>query len=275
MDNFKQVEELKQVLELEKSVEKVWHKLNKLKAERYLPEPTPPVHEKITRTYPKIEPQVQFDWVKAIVPTLFFWPWIFIYYFKFYKKEQKEDVEKIRNSTEYKEQCAKLDEEFDKQQKIANDKYETEMEVYETETLAKYQKEFEAWTKQHNQMIQQTECELRVREIELDSIYETTKIVPVQYRKMEILQYIYDLISTSDYSVKQAIDVYDRNEQRKIDEARLREQQQANILADEQNDLLYEQNKIAEKARKDANKAAVVGTIQRHNANKTLKSFKK
>lgn len=275
MDNSKQVETVKKVLELEKYVENMRYKHSQLNSERYLSEPNPPVCETITRIYPKIEPQVRFDWVKAIVPTLFFWPWILIYYFKFYKKEQKEDIKRIRNSAEYKAQCAKLDEEFDRQQEIANQKYKTEKNIYETETLPKYRREFQAWTDQHSQKIQQTESKLRDGQKTLDLIYETTKIVPIQYRKIEILQYIYNLISTSDYDVKQAIDVYDRNEQRRLDTARLREQQQANALADEQNDLLYEQNKIADKARKDANKAAVIGTIQRHNTNKVLKSFKK
>ena len=51
------------------------------------------------------------------------------------------------------------------------------------------------------------------------------------------------------------------------------EQQQANALAMEQNDLLDRQNSIAEKARRDANIAAAVGAVQRHNTNKTIKKW--
>ena len=54
---------------------------------------------------------------------------------------------------------------------------------------------------------------------------------------------------------------------------RLQEQQQANALAMEQNDLLDRQNSIAEKARRDANIAAAVGAVQRHNTNKTIKKW--
>ena len=79
---------------------------------------------------------------------------------------------------------------------------------------------------------------------------------------MDALQYIYDMISTSDYDVRQA-----------IEEMRLQEQQQANALAMEQNDLLDRQNSIAEKARRDANIAAAVGAVQRHNTNKTIKKW--
>lgn len=57
-----------------------------------------------------------------------------------------------------------------------------------------------------------------------------------------------------------------------LEEMRLQEQQ-ANALAMEQNDLLDRQNYIAEKARRDANIAAAVGTVQRHNTNKAIKKW--
>ena len=49
--------------------------------------------------------------------------------------------------------------------------------------------------------------------------------------------------------------------------------EQANALAMEQNDLLDRQNSIAEKVRRDANIAAAVGAVQRHNTNKTIKKW--
>lgn len=57
-----------------------------------------------------------------------------------------------------------------------------------------------------------------------------------------------------------------------LEEMRLQEQQ-ANALAIEQNDLLDRQNSIAEKARRDANIAAAVGAVQRHNTNKAIKKW--
>ena len=58
-----------------------------------------------------------------------------------------------------------------------------------------------------------------------------------------------------------------------LEEMRLQEQQQANALAMEQNDLPDRQNYIAEKARLNANIAAAVGAVQRHNTNKTIKKW--
>ena len=108
---------------------------------------------------------------------------------------------------------------------------------------------------------------------ELAALYGETRIVPAQYRRVDALQYIYDMISTSDYDVRQAIEYFDKSQQRALEEMRLQEQQQANALAMEQNDLLDRQNSIAEKARRDANIAAAVGAVQRHNTTKTIKKW--
>lgn len=275
MGNSEQVKILKEVLSLEKYAAERQRTLNGIKAERFTAPPNPPVCGTITRTYPEIVPQVEFDKVKAFVPSLFFWPWILIYYFKIYKKEQKEEIERIRNSEEYKAKCAELDAEYDKQEAAVKQKYEAEKKMYDEETMPQYQKALERWMAQHDEKIQQVDGELRDAKVKLVKLYEETKIVPVQYRNIATLQYIYDLMATSDYDVKEAIDVYDRNEQKRIDMARLEEERYANMLADEQNDLIYEQNAIAEKARKDAKTAAIIGTVQRHNTNKILKGKKK
>lgn len=275
MDNTKQVETVKKALDLEIVISNTQNSLVLLSLEKFRAVPTPPKCEVIQRTYPEIIPQTKVNWVLAIVPALVFWPWVFIYYFAIYKKEKEADIERIRNSDEYKAQCSELDKGFDQQQEAANQRYAAAKHVYDTETLPGYQKELDAWTTQHNEKVKKLESKLRSAQDELKQLYEATKIVPLQYRSIPALQYIYNIISTSDYDVKQAIDLYDRNEQRKLDEARLREQELANDLAYEQNALLNEQNVIAAKARRDANIAAAVGAVQRHNTNKALKNLTK
>lgn len=217
--------------------------------------------------------------MKAIVPTLFFWPWILIYYFKIYKKEKLADEERIRNSDEYKAQCAALDLKYDKQQSNNNAKYEEAKKIYDTETMPKYQQELREWTDKHNAEIKDNKKKLDNAESELSDIYNNTNLIPMQYREIPALQYIYDMISSSDYGVKEAIENYDKKVQRDLDMHKISEQQIANQLAYEQNQLSYEQNalleeqnNIADKARKQANAAAFVGAVQRHNTNKALKN---
>ncbi len=293
MDNTK-VETLKKVLDLEIYIKNAQSKLSRLQNTSFGSAPQPPVCQKIQKKYPTIKAQVKFNWIIALIPlllglillssspiysALFIMSlpiWIVVYYLAIYRKQKANNIEQIRNSVEYKAQCAEIDAECGKQQAIANQKYEEEKRLYETETLPNYQKKLDVWTTKHEQEIKQAEHDLSNAQQNLSLIYQETKIVPSQYRTIEALEYIYELISTSDYDITYAIDNYEKQKQRKLDEARLREQQLANQLADEQAQLLYEQNAIAEKARLDANIASVVGTIQRHNTNKILNdTFKK
>ena len=282
MDKNNQIETVKKALELEQYIVDKKNTLNTLSTKRFKNAPNPPICVQINRSYPVVKSNLPIDKVKAIVPTLIFWPWILIYYFGIYKKEKLADEERIRNSDEYKAQCAALDLEFDKQQESENKKYKEAKMIFDTETMPKYQQELKEWTDKHNAEINDNKRKLSNAESELSSLYNNTNIIPMQYRDIPALQYIYDMISSSDYDVKEAIESYDKKVQRDLDMHKINEQQIANQLAYEQNQLAYEQNAlideqnyIADKARKQANAAALVGAVQRHNTNKSLKKLRK
>lgn len=271
MEKNTQAEILKRVLELEKQIVSKNGALERILAERYAGTPVPPVHEMVVREYLEIKPEVQFDKMKAILPSLVCWPWFFIYYFVIWKKEKQADIERIRNSEEYKAKCAALDMECDKQQAIFDKEYEEKKQNYDTETLPQYEKALSEWKKQHQVRVDQTREELHLAQKELHELYDTTKIVPVQYRNITALQYICDMVLSSDYDVKEAIENYDKKTQRDLNVMQIQAQQQANELAYEQNALLDEQNTIADKARRDAKIASAIRVVQHHNTNKMLK----
>lgn len=277
MDNNHQTEILKEILELEIYLDKTQRKYSKLYIMKYKSAPTPPVCQMISKPYPEIKSQVKFNWIIALLLSfpLTFLGGIPFYYFVIYKKQKKEDMERIQNSEEYKMQCAAIDEEVKRLQETANEKYQNEMDIYKNEILPKYQKDLAEWTSKHNQEIEQIEQDIKNAQNKLSALYESSKIVPMQYRKIEILQYLYDIVSTSNYDITYAIENYDKYQQRMLDEQKIHEQQLSNQLANEQAQLLYEQNQISEKARRDANIASVVGTVQRHNTNKALKNLKR
>lgn len=274
MGNSQQVDTVKRALELEICVAENRHKLAKSA-------PEPPKRNVLKRTYPKIVPRTKFHWAIALLPAILFFilptivrddgslgidlfllmvgeiAWIFIYFFAIYKPKKKKEISRIQNSANYKAQCAEADRGFDGLQEKLDASYQIEKQKYEKEILPKYQDK-----------IGKARYDLRAAKAALDDLYTTTKIVPLQYREIPILQYIYDTISTSDFDVRYAIELYEKNEQRKLDEARLYEQQQANQLASEQND-------IAEKMRREQNIANVVGAVQRHNTNKALNNMLK
>ena len=136
--------------------------------------------------------------------------------------------------------------------------------------------------KEKEKTINKIEEDISILESRRNRIYDNLNAIPVHYRKTEIIRYIYHAVSTSDYTIKEAIDLYDRNEQRKIDEARLREQQiynqlqeEANAYADEMNDLQREANETAAKARRDMNIANAANIYQNHKRNKMLDRMNK
>ena len=145
-----------------------------------------------------------------------------------------------------------------------------------------FQKESDAWDKdyhkwQKEKSISKIKEEISILESKRNRLYNDLNAIPVHYRKTEIIRYIYHAVSTSDYTIKEAIGLYDRNEQRKIDEARLREQQiynqlqeEANAYADEMNELQHQANETAAKARRDMNIANAANIYQNHKRNKMI-----
>lgn len=297
MDNTQQVETLKKALALEEKIIIASHNMKRIKQEKFYDMPPSPTRNIIQRKYPEIKSTVKFEWAKALLPVgaglillmipsmwiqvfgglvfMLSFAWLAFYYFAIHGKKKKENIEQIRNSAEYKSLCAVADEEFDKTQNEADAVYEKQSEEYAAVVLPKYENELQNWTIQHNEELSSVSNDLSSAQDALSKLYEETKIVPLQYRSFSQLKFIYDTISTSDYDIKAAIEMYDRTEQRKLDEERIRQQEHANILADEQNQLLYEQNEIRDQMRKDARNAAVVNAAQQHKTNKILKDLSK
>ena len=302
MSNTTQAEILQKVLEIEKTIKQTKLRLGNLRTESYDEAPIAPTRNLVNRTYPEIVPTVEFDKKKAFLPlivsivatvvlswvpvlglviTFTFWPaliWSIYSYFVLFKKEKTENIEQIRNSEEYKEKCADCDKAFDEQQAEFDKAYEEAKTEYDTKILPDYEIKLAEWTAKHDKEVEEQEVILKNAETELENLYTTTKIVPIQYRNIEALQYITDMVSSSDYDVKQAIESYDKKVQRDLDIKKIEEQQIANQLADEQANLLAEQadlieesNKIARKARRDANISSAIGIVQRHNLNKKFK----
>lgn len=160
--------------------------------------------------------------------------------------------------------------------------YAKEKEEYDTVILPRYHAERSAWTEEHERKIQAVSAQLDADRNELRELYESKKVIPMQYTHIDALTYIYQMMSTSDYDIKEAINMYDKEIQRQQEAMRLEEQQRANALAEEQNyhlsmqnELLEEQNEISEHARKQQRNMEFIGAVQRHNTNKHLKNMRK
>lgn len=228
-----------------------------------------------------------------------------------YKKKIEELTAALPQTPEYiqakaeadriaQEKQAAIDEDLKNQQASFDSQYAKEKEQYDTVVLPKYQAELSAWTTEHDKRIKAVKDKLDADCRAQSELYTTTKIIPMQYRDIEALTYLYQLMSTSDYDLKEAVDMYDKELQRQQEAERIRQEgqrvaalQRANALAEEQNyrlgqqnDLLdeqnrflneqnylqHEQNEIAEKQRADDRRREIETEYHRHQIRKNLKN---
>ena len=137
-------------------------------------------------------------WMFAL--TLFVWAPV--YYFALYRKQKAATIEKIRNSAEYQQQCTAARVAASRQQQAFDEAYTKAKEEYDSVLLPRYQAARSAWEAEHQAQIRKEEQELVQAKKELAALYEKPRIVPAQYRRVDALQYIYNMISTSDYDVR-------------------------------------------------------------------------
>lgn len=214
MGNVQEVANVKKALDLEIVIAEKEKQLARLKNETFRDAPAAPAKKVWKAQYPVVKSKLTIsEFFKSLsvwewLVGLCVWPYLVWQYFQ----KKKEDTERIRNSEAYKQQCAAIDRDIAEKQAKSDTEYEAALQNYNTVTIPQYQKELEAWKEQHQKQILETKSALSEARAALTEHYENTKILPMQYRKIETIQYIYDMISSSDYNVKQAIDLYDRNE---------------------------------------------------------------
>jgi len=181
-------------------------------------EPAEPELKEVNRVYPEI-----------VVPTT---DNLLTVFSKTRQNRRAAEIAAVQNSPEYQAKCAELNRGYYAQEQENKAIYEKEKETYDTITLPEYQKKCAVVEKLVEERSDQLNAELE-KHIKDNETLNETKVIPLPYVEIEILEYLYEVMSTSNYDIHQAIEMYDRNEQRKIDEKNLREQQRANQLAQE------------------------------------------
>lgn len=292
MNHDEEVQVVKKALELEKEAQKCNEDYLEVSSEEFPPiQPAPQKVEVKKAPYPKAKSTIKFNFAKALIPTgilfaLIAAPYVgfllsfvgllwLVYCILKFIKERKADVQRIQSSEEFKNSCARVDMEYQKNLEDAELKYQSDMDDYNNTVVVEYRRNKDAWEKTHFAIVEQARIADENASKALQQHYDNTKLIPAKYHNIETLEYMYDTISSSQYSLKETIDDYERNEQRILETARLREQENANALAREQADLTAEQNAIAERARRDQNMANLVSSVQRHNTNKALNNLRK
>ena len=301
MEHQTQTEQVKRALELEERISSLKESLSRIQRAAPPTKPAPPTRTVIEQNIPPIIPKTvfRFRWMLlpplvlfllffmslftasgAVLSELFFFAailWIPGYYIVT-NHRIKQETEQIKASEEYQRQCDAAQQTWQQAQDKADQEFQQAQSNYQTVILPQFEAGKAAWLQKQAQETEETTNQLHSAQAELSQLYQESKIVPGKYRTIPALSYIYEILSTSDYDVSYAISSYDRQLQRELEEARLREQQQANALAQAQlqaqqeaNDLADQQNQIADRARREARTAAAVAAVQRHNTNRYLK----
>lgn len=202
-------------------------------------------------------------------------------YFVYVKRKRDKEYEEIVNSDDFKIACDDAHNEYIQRCEQAQEEYEDEMFDYNC-IMKAYNDEKKAFFEDIQTKMDNISSAISNNEYALETLYNEHKCIPEKYRTEEALNYLYNEMTNSTYTLNESFMSYDRHRQYELDQQRLEEQRIANDIADanfraqqEANALAEEGNAIADNARRDANIAAVVGAVQRHNTNKYLKGGRK
>lgn len=288
MNNKEQVENVKKALDLSNLIVMYADNLKNFESKVYTkPLPTAPTKEICKGDYPDAKAKLKINWkvlliIEALICLVVYTLALFglnlfelvlvypiVYLIIAIIKKNKES-QNIEQSESYRQACAKAERDRMQKQKMLDEEYSAKLEKYNNYILPAYEKEKADWLGKINADKRNAEFNLSNATDALNKHYEKTKIVPINYRNIPALEYIYSIISTSDFTVKEAIENYDRRNSNIIQAASLYEQKASNELLAQQNQLraeynqtankyntlLQEQNEIADKTRLAAEKSA-------------------
>lgn len=292
MTREEQFSTIKQLRDLTADLEWQQDTLDEIEWSSYDP-PAKPILKKYTKpAYPEPKSSMRFNWrvfnyfwaITALIflgiCKLFDTPIflllhvaITIGYVMKYREMKKADVEKVRNSAEFKAKLKQIDDDYDSLVSEAKAKYEKDMDEWKNDLMPRYEIDKVKYEAKKREDIANCKAAITNDKREISRIYGETKILPTAYRSLPILEYIEEFMASSNFDVNRAIENYDREQQRCIDEKRFQQEVYYNQLQEQMVDAQERANDIADRARRDANRADFVAAVQRHNTNKHLKNL--
>lgn len=193
----------------------------------------------------------------------------------------KEDIQRIKSSKAYKDEYQRRLDEQKNQQKKFDAEYELAVVEYKSawNTWKEHKK---LWEADRDNRYQSARSErLHERDV-LDRMFDEFAKFPKQYRFIECVKYVRDALASSDVDVHTAIEMYDRERQRRLENERIaavnrqnRLQEQYNAEMEYQSELQERANDIAEKHRREAAALGAYNAYQNHKQTKILEKREK
>ena len=137
--------------------------------------------------------------------------------------------------------------------KEADSAHQQRINQYYDVTLPKYQLDLAEWQDNYNAQKKNLTSEYHSTVHDISTMLDNCGAIPSDYYDIEHINELVSIMQSSHYTIKEAIEIYDRRRQRELMDkliiAKNREAQQLfeqNNLLNERNQLLYDQNQIAE-----------------------------
>lgn len=188
------------------------------------------------------------------------------YLFFTYPIRRKKLIKQMQSAPEHQEEYRKRLAERYERQKANEERHIRDMEEYETKTIPEWEAGQSEWPEKkaykmkfYEDAVNSAYSSLKEKVTELNDFYIKTGLIPVGYRDPDTLESLCRILGSSDYDIKSAIELLDRN-------------RQMSMLA-EQNDYLAQQTAIAERTMREARLHYVASAVQHHNTNKQLKQI--
>lgn len=232
--NEKELENVKKLLDLEKyctSEENKFRYYNNAKFEEQPKRPTRKVVEKIIPDIP--ENPLKTNKIIAVGPFVFFLILLFIVtpfthgnhivanfillilsffwmigYAVFAVWQDHDYRKRYRKSSEWTQRCNESNIENAKQQKEADEAYRRAVYKYENEILPDWKERYIKWQDRNEKAMSASASKLAVLQRNLEGAYRCFPQIPIEYRNLSAIQFIYDTMSFSGCSLQYAIDSY-------------------------------------------------------------------
>ena len=217
--------------------------LDELEWSSYDPPEKPMLKTYTKPSYPEPESSMRFNWkifnyfwaITALIfigicrlfdepAFLFLHVIITIGYIMKYREMKKADVERVRNSYEFRAKLKKIDDDYNSLVAAAKEKYEKDLAEWTNDLMPRYEINKVKYEEKKRVDISNCKTAITHDKREIARIYGETKIIPNAYRTLPILEYIEEFMASSNFDVDRAIENYDRDQQRAIDEKRFQQE---------------------------------------------------
>ena len=224
------IEKAKNLEEKKRNLNSVIDSLkNKLDAKENEQPPQPPIKKVISEPQmPPIETKIKFNFLIAFIPCIILFIlldlfenillsicWVIVYYFLLYKLPQKIATKKIIESNEYKSKCQAVKEQFKCIVEEENQRFDEQMHIYNTQILPDFENSKSKMIAELHNEISQLESEIDAIEKELIEFYNSVRCIPEKYRTVDVLNYMYSIITKSDIEFETLLQWCDEFTQRK------------------------------------------------------------